>query len=644
MKAFVLGGVNAAAFMLCACFLAYVISIIVPLLRHRRGPTGDPAMFDWHFLVPCLNEEQVIAGTVSDLFKKFPTAHIWCIDDASSDSTHQIVSRMANRSPQVHVVSRRLPEAQHGKGPALNAGWKALVDFLPPDVDRDRIIVGVIDADGILDRRCPAIITGPTFFGDAKVSAVQILVRVVNPSAASAQTRLLTRMQDIEFSCVIAGMQMLRRHVGSSAMGGNGQFTRLSALQQVTDTYGTPWETALLEDFELGLRILLTGGQTEYCHDTWVAQQGPPTIARLIRQRSRWAQGLMQCFRYFLPVMRSRRISTGAAMEIAVFLLLPWFQLVGIMVYFVSLIVLLYYAFTTTGGPLHWFGSGAWGLIPLFLLFGLGPLILWGPIYRRTAARDLSLRQAALLGLVNWPYSYIHHVSTWWAFGRMLRSRHDWKKTERLDLPRQATIARPRSLAPPQRPRPAGTRPAFAGSGAGAAAVRPRPQIPLAPPPVSHTERWAARRVPAAAGARTQAERGSPASLPVRAAAMASAGPRAVAASVPVAAAGPGPVAAAPSVPVAASVPIAAAAPLPPVRAADTTLMAAGTLRVGHAPRRPTTRIRMRPAPEGPAARSAAPVVGGRLRLAAPLGPVTGSTPLAPAPALAGAGRGDAPD
>ena len=90
------------------------------------------------------------------------------------------------------------------------------------------------------------------------------------------------------------------------------------------------------------------------------------------------------------------------------------------MVYFVSLIVLLYYAFTTTGGPLHWFGSGAWGLVPLFLLFGLGPLILWGPIYRRTAARDLSLRQAALLGLVNWPYSYIHHVSTWWAFGRML--------------------------------------------------------------------------------------------------------------------------------------------------------------------------------------------------------------------------------
>ena len=253
MKSFVLGGVNAAAFMLCACFLAYVISIIVPLLRHRRGPTGDPAMFDWHFLVPCLNEEQVIAGTVSDLFRKFPTAHIPGIDAASSDSTHQIVSRMANRSPQVHVVNRRLPEAQQGKERAERR-VEGPGRLPPPDVDQDRIIVGVIDADGILDRRCPAIITGPTFFGDAQVSAVQILVRVVNPSAASAQTRLLTRMQDIEFSCVIAGMQMLRRHVGSSAMGGNGQFTRLSALQKVTDTYGTPWETALLEDFELGLR------------------------------------------------------------------------------------------------------------------------------------------------------------------------------------------------------------------------------------------------------------------------------------------------------------------------------------------------------------------------------------------------------
>jgi 1,2-diacylglycerol 3-beta-glucosyltransferase len=452
---YLLGGVNAAAFLLCASFLAYVACIVVPLVRHRRGPTGDPAGFAWHFVVPCLNEERVIAPTVADLLTSFPAAHVWCVDDASSDATHQIVSRLARRDRRVHLVSRYPPDAQQGKGPALNAAWAAISRLLPPDADLDRIIVGVVDADGILDPACTAVLAGPSFFGRPEVGAVQIQVRVVNQDeGASAGTRTLIRMQDLEFSCVIAGMQMLRRHVGSTAMGGNGQFTRASALQRVTDTYGTPWATALLEDFELGLRVLLTGGRTEYCHDTFVVQQGPPTVGRLVRQRCRWAQGLMQCFKYFLPVMRSRRISSSAAMEIAMFLLLPWFQLLGVLVYLVSLVLLAYYAVTTTGGPLHWFGAGAWGLIPLFLIFGLAPLAFWGPIYRRTAARDLTRRRALFLGLVNWPYSYIHHVSTWWAFGRMLRSRHDWKKTERLEPAHQAARAAPvrRPVAPTAAP------------------------------------------------------------------------------------------------------------------------------------------------------------------------------------------------
>ncbi len=474
MTDFLFGAVNTAAFLLCAAFLAYVASIAVPLLRHRAGLPGIPTDFRWHFLIPSLNEEQVVAATVYDLTEKFPSAEIWCIDDASTDATHQIVSDLARANRRVHVVTRELPNAREGKGPALNAGWEALVEYLGPDADFEHTIVGVIDADGTLDPLCPEVISGPSFFGNPRVGAVQIMVRVVNEDPrAPARVRILTRLQDIEFSCVIAGMQMLRRHVGSTAMGGNGQFTRLSALQAVAAVYGTPWEKALLEDFELGLRILLTGGETEYCHDTWVAQQGPATLGRLMRQRSRWAQGLMQCFRYFIPVMRSRQVSTGAAMEIAVFLLLPWFQLFGIVVYLVSMVVLAYWALSTSGGPIQWLGAGAWGLIPLFVLFGLGPLAMWGPVYRRTAACEISRRHAFGLGLANWPYSYIHHVSTWWAFGRVLRARNDWKKTERLDLParRQGSLpvlvaAAGWSLPPTVRPVPAvRSRPALTASG-----------------------------------------------------------------------------------------------------------------------------------------------------------------------------------
>ena len=243
-------------------------------------------------------------------------------------------------------------------------------------------------------------------------------------------------------------------------MGGNGQFTRMATLDRIAEAYHTPWQRALIEDFELGLHVLLTGGRTDYCHDTWVAQQGPPTLARLIRQRSRWAQGMMQCFRYVGPILRCPQITTAAALEITYFLFLPWFQLGGLLVYTTALLLFIYGLIVVPGGPGHWFGSGAWGLIPLFLLFGLAPIVFWGPIYRRTQARGLSWWQGWALGFANWPYTYVHHISTWWAFARVLRSRHDWKKTEREAVPAlpRARPARPvavttgRAAVAPRRP------------------------------------------------------------------------------------------------------------------------------------------------------------------------------------------------
>lgn len=431
--------VNAAAFMLSASFLIYIAFIVVPFLRHRPGLPGDEGGFGWHFFVPCLDEELVVEETVSRLRNRFPHGHIWCVDDASVDGTPDILARLCRADRHVHVVTRTHPRAQEGKGPALNAAWEALERWLPQGSDTDRVIVGVVDADGYLDPECLRIISGPGFFGDPEVGAVQIKVRVNNghrnANGASASSRLWVRLQDMEFTSLIAGMQMLRHNVGSVGMGGNGQFTRLTTLDRVAVEFGQPWQHALIEDFEMGLHILLTGGRNEYCHDTWVLQQGPPTFRRLVRQRSRWGQGVMQCLRYLNPVLRSANISTPAAVEITYFILLPWLQVLGDVIYVIAFAAIGYAAFTVPGGPIHWFGeAGAWQLLPMFVVFGLGPICIWGPIYRRCVATELTRRQAIGLGLANWAYIFVHHAAVWWAFVRVLRNQRDWKKTERLDL------------------------------------------------------------------------------------------------------------------------------------------------------------------------------------------------------------------
>jgi hypothetical protein len=66
-------------------------------------------------------------------------------------------------------------------------------------------------------------------------------------------------MQDLEFRTAIAAIQMSRGATGTISMGGNGQFTRLSALDSIAGPTGSPWRGSLLEDFELGVHLLTAG-------------------------------------------------------------------------------------------------------------------------------------------------------------------------------------------------------------------------------------------------------------------------------------------------------------------------------------------------------------------------------------------------
>ncbi|USQ76070.1 glycosyltransferase family 2 protein [Ornithinimicrobium cryptoxanthini] len=459
------------ALALCITFLGYVMAILLPFLRHQKTAAGDPQSFEWHVLIPCLDEERVVHRTVTRMREMHPSAHVWAIDDDSSDGTLTILEDLARTDLRVHVVRRTPPQARQGKGAALNAGWRAIRRHLEmvhgEDYEKaaERVVVGVIDADGVLDPDALATLSGPTIFGDTQVGAAQLQVRMVNrgesgridagdPEPVTRFGRLLVTLQDLEFRSVIAAMQHLRRSLGSVGMGGNGQFSRLSVLDLIAEQHGTPWHGSLLEDFELGLHVLLVGRRNEYCNDVWVAQEGLPSARALVRQRTRWAQGGMECLRYLGAVLRSRNLSTPAALEICYFLLIPWTQLVGSVVYVAAWGFVIRYAVMTPAGVTGWFAGGAWGLIPLIIVFGIGPLAVWGLVYRIKAEPGTGRGRALLLGLAYWIYSYLMIVSVWRAAFRIARSKSDWVKTDRVyqglakgSAPRAAGRAHPPSTS-----------------------------------------------------------------------------------------------------------------------------------------------------------------------------------------------------
>ncbi|MFI1797262.1 glycosyltransferase [Streptomyces sp. NPDC020379] len=429
-------------FFLLLCFLLYWAGARTSYLRRPAVEEGNAAAFDWHFFVPCRDEEAVIGTTVDRLRKDHPSAHVWVIDDDSDDRTGAIVAELGETDRRVHLVRRHRPDARLGKGAALNAAYDELNEYLPEDADREHVVVCVIDADGQLDPRALDRVSGPLGFGDPETGGVQVSVHMRNaddprPLAGrgrirNAFARLLVRMQDMEFSVSNAGMQLLRGRTGSVGLGGNGQFTRLASLDRIAAAERRPWQRgALLEDYELGLHMILNGDRIAHIADTWVSQEGLPHGRRFLTQRTRWAQGNLQCVRYAPRIVSSRHYSGKGVLETLYTFLQPVAHLVTLALCLVMFALLGLTAADEGAGEAFGGMLALWPLVLGLAVVSVLPFVLWGPVYRRDRAPGRSLLVSLLWGLALWLYAYHLFPASARGFIRMLRGRNGWAKTRR---------------------------------------------------------------------------------------------------------------------------------------------------------------------------------------------------------------------
>lgn len=420
-------------FFLLACFLLYWAGARHSYARREPSAPGDPAAFDWHFFVPCRDEEAVIATTTTQLRSHFGASHVWVIDDASDDRTASIVAGLAEHDPRIHLVTRHRPDARTGKGAALNAAYDALGEHLGMGADRSRVVVCVVDADGQVQSDALGFAAGPDAFGHPDTGGVQIGVRMRNAEdprplpgrgrLANAYARLLIRMQDAEFAASNTGMQLLRRRTGSVGLGGNGQFTRLSALDRIAAVERRPWQhNALLEDYELGVQMRLAGYRITHTADTWVTQEALPHTRRFLTQRTRWAQGNITCVRYAGRIIGSRHYSAKGVLESLYTFLQPVAHLTTL------LLTAALAALVLTGGGVL---LAAWPLALALAVISIVPFVLWGPVYRAEHAPGRSRLQGVLWGLALWLYAYHLFIVSARGFVRLLRGRTGWTKTRR---------------------------------------------------------------------------------------------------------------------------------------------------------------------------------------------------------------------
>ncbi|MGP3691539.1 glycosyltransferase [Streptomyces sp. IBSNAI002] len=471
--------------------LSYFIAAMVPGVvfsrteqrkgRARRGRRAldragrADSQMDVYFLIGCLNEESVIGRTVSALREQVPHARIVVVDDGSDDATAQAVRSAGDAG--VSIVTRVLPNARKGKGEALNDGYQwILKDVDRRGLDPDDTLVCVMDADGQLSNGAFVHVTA--LFSDRAVGGVQLPVRIRNRS------QLITRIQDLEFWGLSATSQFGRNYSRSVSLGGNAQFTRLSAL---TGLGRPPWNASLTEDLELAVSLSIDGWALQTTSRAWVTQEAVDSWGRLVRQRTRWFQGHMMAGRNIPKLWSAPHVSNLAALEITLYLLVPWaLTLPWSVIFHVALVMMVTQLATGNEIGFIQFGGSVSQLAftsAVYYFLSFFPMHMAGYFYYRRD-RGFGIFKSLLLGHTLLIANYVAYAAAWRAVGRMILGRNGWAKTARTageslgltaekthELPPAATVGTP-ALTPV----PAGAR-RFDG----AETFQPRAVLPPAP-------------------------------------------------------------------------------------------------------------------------------------------------------------------
>ena len=283
--------------------------------------------------------------------------------------------------------------------------------------DPEDVVVVVMDADGRLSEGALSVVL--PLFDDPRVGGAQLAVRIRNRGT------WVTSFQNFQFWTMSALTQLGRVRTGTVSLGGNGQFTRLSALLSVGDQ---PWDESLTEDLDLTVSLIVRGWRCTTTPHASVDQQGVETAKRLLNQRTRWYQGHMTAAKRIPEIWRSNRIGHSSAIEAIMYLLVPWvLDLPWSILYHLAL---LRFALTVADNHLA-AGAGSPLGVALLYIVAFYPALVTAVLCRRRDPEIGWLRCIAL-GHSFVAMNYLSWACCWRALVRMLRGETGWDKTARV--------------------------------------------------------------------------------------------------------------------------------------------------------------------------------------------------------------------
>ena len=241
----------------------------VPKKKNTNTPTHYPLV---SIIVPCFNEERTLRGTTESLLAlHYPQdkLEIIIVNDGSKDTTQTIGEDLASKHPNVHFFSK----PNGGKWTAVNFG-----------IEHSRgEFVGCLDADSFV---APEALTEVVklFESDPEVGAVVPAMRVRHPK------NLLELMQSAEYTFGIFVKKTFDNLSAISVLPGPFSIYRRSVFEKI----GLFRHAHNTEDMEMAFRMHANHLKIANAHTAVVYTNVPPTLRKLLKQRTRWAQGFLQ--------------------------------------------------------------------------------------------------------------------------------------------------------------------------------------------------------------------------------------------------------------------------------------------------------------------------------------------------------------
>lgn len=266
-------------------------------------------------LVSAKNEEAVIEGLVRNLCNlDYPSDRyeLWIVDDASTDRTAEILTKLRGEFPQLNIF-RRAAGASGGKSGALNQVFtKTKGEFLV-----------VFDADAriqpdFLQKTLPIFLTGD------RIGAVQLrkaIAQYERPGSPE-KNNFWVKGQHAEM-LLDAFMQQQRIAIGGlGELRGNGQFVRRSALIEC----GGWNEETITDDLDLTFRLHLNQWNIQCLTIPPVYEEGVTTVKSLWHQRNRWGEGGYQRYLDYWRFIVRNRMGTTKTIDLGVFWIMQYFM------------------------------------------------------------------------------------------------------------------------------------------------------------------------------------------------------------------------------------------------------------------------------------------------------------------------------